>query len=212
MSIAAVILHSIGCGNITSFFIMPGNLAVEVVAEWTWFHLIGPFLKFSRKYSQSLSCVGVVRSVRLSLKPTFRTFSGAPHFNKGRFRVASPFPRFVPLWFLFMGIFEIPCLCQPPEKPTRLEGQHPRRNWQLPADTLVRVMANTRNRYMQCMDNGGRHLPDMIFKTVWNKTFKMYYQYKTTLKPFWFLHLVLLPFGKRKLCCRTLYMVRIWCN
>ena len=36
----------------------------------------------------------------------------------------------------------------------------------IPADTLVRVMANTRNRYMQCMDNGGRHLPDMIFKTV----------------------------------------------
>lgn len=36
----------------------------------------------------------------------------------------------------------------------------------LPADTLVRVIANTRNRYMQCKDNGGRHLPDMIFKTV----------------------------------------------
>ena len=34
------------------------------------------------------------------------------------------------------------------------------------ADTLVRVMANTRNRYMQCMDNGGRHLTNMIFKTM----------------------------------------------
>ena len=54
----------------------------------------------------------------------------------------------------------------------------------IPADTLVRVMANTRNRYMQCMDNGGRHLPDMIFKTVGNKTLNMYYHYETKLKPF----------------------------
>ena len=36
----------------------------------------------------------------------------------------------------------------------------------IPADTLVRVMANTRNRFIQCMDNGGRHLLDVIFKTV----------------------------------------------
>ncbi|QQP34944.1 Transposable element Tc3 transposase, partial [Caligus rogercresseyi] len=34
----------------------------------------------------------------------------------------------------------------------------------IPADTLVRVMANTRNRYIQCMDNGGCHLSDMISK------------------------------------------------
>ena len=32
----------------------------------------------------------------------------------------------------------------------------------IPADTLV----NTKNRFIQCMDNGGRHLPDVIFKTV----------------------------------------------
>ena len=38
----------------------------------------------------------------------------------------------------------------------------------IPADTLVRVMANTRNLFIQCMHmhNGGRHLPDVIFKTV----------------------------------------------
>ena len=36
----------------------------------------------------------------------------------------------------------------------------------LPADTLVRVMANTRNRFIHCMDNGGHHLPEVIFKTV----------------------------------------------
>ena len=26
------------------------------------------------------------------------TLSGAPHFNKERFGVASPFPQFIPLW------------------------------------------------------------------------------------------------------------------
>ena len=36
----------------------------------------------------------------------------------------------------------------------------------IPADTLVRVMANTRNRFIQYMDNGGCHLPDVIFKTM----------------------------------------------
>ena len=36
----------------------------------------------------------------------------------------------------------------------------------IPADTLVGVMANTRNQFIQYMDNGGRHLTGMIFKTV----------------------------------------------
>ena len=31
---------------------------------------------------------------------------------------------------------------------------------------LARVMTNARNRFTQCMENGGRHLPDLIFKTV----------------------------------------------
>ena len=30
---------------------------------------------------------------------------------------------------------------------------------------LVGVMTNARNRFAQCMENGGRHLPDVIFKT-----------------------------------------------
>ncbi|QQP37514.1 Transposable element Tc3 transposase [Caligus rogercresseyi] len=54
----------------------------------------------------------------------------------------------------------------PARSPDLLEGQHQRRNCQYTADTLVRFMANTRNRYIQCMDNGGRHLSDMIVKTM----------------------------------------------
>ena len=36
----------------------------------------------------------------------------------------------------------------------------------IPGVILVRVIENTRNRYMKCIDNEGGHLPDMIFKTV----------------------------------------------
>ena len=61
-----------GYGKITSFFIMRGNQAVEVVAGWACFHSRDEILKFPWKYSQSLSCIGVVRNVRLPLKPTFR--------------------------------------------------------------------------------------------------------------------------------------------
>ena len=51
---------------------------------------------------------------------------------------------------------------------TRLGSQHipAEKIVNIPADMLVRVMANTRNWFIQCMDNGGRHLPDVIFKTV----------------------------------------------
>ena len=30
---------------------------------------------------------------------------------------------------------------------------------------LAGVMTNARNRFTQCMENGGRYLPDVIFKT-----------------------------------------------
>ena len=80
----------------------------------------------------------------------------------------------------------------------------------IPADTLVRVMANIRNRFIQSMDKGERHLPDVIFKTVKNETLNMYYHNETKIKLLWIIKLVLLPFGKNKLCChsRTTKIVR----
>src|SRR5258705_8763592 len=36
----------------------------------------------------------------------------------------------------------------------------------IPIDVLERVIRNSRIRFNQCIDNGGRHLPDMIFKTM----------------------------------------------
>lgn len=36
----------------------------------------------------------------------------------------------------------------------------------IPTDMLVRVMLNSRNRYLQCIDNGRCHLRDMIFKNM----------------------------------------------
>ena len=55
----------------TSYFIMHGNQNVKIIAGWTCFHSRDNILKFPWKYSQSLSCVGVVRDVRLPSKPTF---------------------------------------------------------------------------------------------------------------------------------------------
>ena len=57
-------------------------------------------------------------------------------------------------------------------------------------------MANIRNRWIQCMDIGGRHLPDVIFKTVcvkqnfkcvlslWNKN-NFFIIYNTCFIVFW---------------------------
>ena len=72
------IMHSFiqvtsGCGNITSFFIMHSNQAVEVLAGWACFHSRDEILKFPCKCSRSLSCVAVVRNVRLPSELTFRT-------------------------------------------------------------------------------------------------------------------------------------------
>ena len=84
---------------------------------------------------------------------------------------------------LFVGIFEIQCLCKPSENPTKLKGNIREEMANVPAGTLVKVMTNTQYRYMQCTDNRGRHLHDMIFKTMQSKTLNMYYYYKTKLKP-----------------------------
>ena len=61
----------------------------------------------------------------------------------------------------------------------------------IPADTLMRVMANTRNRFNQCMNNGDviflmyfQNCVRQNFKCVWNinKTFMIY---KTYFIAFW---------------------------
>jgi hypothetical protein len=36
----------------------------------------------------------------------------------------------------------------------------------IPINMLERVMRNSRIWFNRCIDNGGRHLPDMIFKTM----------------------------------------------
>ena len=50
---------------------MRGNQAIEVVAGWACFNSRDEILKLPWKYIRSQSCVGVVRNVRLSSKPTF---------------------------------------------------------------------------------------------------------------------------------------------
>ena len=50
---------------------MRGNQAVEVVTGCAYLNFKDDILKFPWKYSKSLSCVGVVRNVRLPSKSTF---------------------------------------------------------------------------------------------------------------------------------------------
>ena len=47
------LLKSTECGNITSYVVMRGNQAVEVVSGWACFHTREDILKFPWKYSQS---------------------------------------------------------------------------------------------------------------------------------------------------------------
>ena len=235
---------------------MRGIQAVEVVMGWACFHSRDEILKFLWKYSQSLSCVRVVRNMCLSSKPTFRidclwlqpallldfpivqwgeyfTMTFIAILTRWQLCRNSPnlkdglhfwcFITFRQRFFLFQSTCFTLIVSLPFNKGVQSTGstldvslpfvvKHDFKSnireeiANIPADTLVvRVMANTRNLFIQCMGNEGRHLPDMIFKNMWNKTLNVCYHYETIMKLLWFIKLVLLPFGSRKLCCRTLY-------
>jgi len=225
---------------------MRGSQAVEVAAGWACIHSRDDILKFPWKYSQSLSCVGVVKNVRLPLKLTFqidclwlqpsaplKPFQCSPerpcfgpeincymghcvqanreydttknwstsadqiiweHWDLQScnphdvLRANMPLPLDFPIvqWggyfrMNFIAILTRWQLCRNSSNvkdglqtwrfttfrsETRLEGQHGRRNCQYSRWYAGEIKANTRNRFIQCMDNGGRHLPDVIFKTV----------------------------------------------
>lgn len=49
---------------------------------------------------------------------------------------------------------------------------------------VTRVMTNARNQVTQCMENGGRYLSNLIFKTMQNKTLDMRLHYKKQIKMF----------------------------
>ena len=72
-------------------------------------------------------------------------------------------------------------------------------------------MANTRNGFIQCMDNGRRHLPDVIFKTVQSKTLNVYYYYETKNTTFMIYITCFIAFWKKEVMlpdpvCLTLYI------
>ena len=125
------------------------------------------------------------------------TLSVAPHFIKGRFGVTSPFPRFAmasPCDFYLWGYLKSRVYVNRPRSLQDLKTNIREEIANIPADTLMRFIANTRNRFIQCVDNGGCHLPDMIFKIVrqnfkyvlslWNKN-ETYMICKTCFIAFW---------------------------
>ena len=103
---------------------------------------------------------------------------------------------------------KIPCLCQPPEKPTRFEGQHPRRNCQYtrwytseghgkhPKSVYaVYGQRGTSPNWFDFQNCVKQNFQDVI--SIWNKI-------KTVL---FSISCFFLLFGIRKLCCPTLYFV-----
>ncbi|GFW13442.1 hypothetical protein TNCV_1209081 [Trichonephila clavipes] len=54
-------------------------------------------------------------------------------------------------------------LLQDPGRPT---GQHPSEIDNSPVDMSEKGTQSFQNRLHQCIDNGGRHLRDIVFKTV----------------------------------------------
>ena len=71
----------------------------------------------------------------------------------------------------------MPCLCK---KPTNIQEEIAN----IAPAMLAGVMTNTRNWFTQCMENVGRHLPDMIFKTNSNKTLCMCLHFEKQIKSF----------------------------
>ena len=69
------------------------------------------------------------------------------------------------LWVFSMWFFEIPCLCKPSKNPTRFEDSHPGRNCQHSARYAGRSHDKRQKSVYSCMENGGRHILDVIFKT-----------------------------------------------
>ena len=99
---------------------------------------------------------------------------------------------------------KIPCLCQPPEKHTRFKGQHPRRNCQYTRwYTSEGHDKHPKSVYAVCGQSGTS--PNWyVFQNCVKPNFQEVISIWNKIKPFRFLYFVLLPFGIKKLCCRTL--------
>ena len=80
---------------------------------------------------------------------------------------------------------------------------------EIPVDMLQRVARNFRNRLIQYIDNGGRHLTDVISKTAWKKFNEVICKGEKELycKELSAIVSFLLTFQKSKFLCRTLHMV-----
>ena len=70
---------------------------------------------------------------------------------------------------------------------------------------LAGVLRNSKIRFIQCIDDGGRQLSNMVFKTMLKKTLNAELFNEINIKKISLILFVLLKFEIRKLACRTLY-------
>lgn len=107
------------------------------------------------------SCVGTVTLVHLPPRPTFRTdvLWSQPSATS---EIAPP------IWYLliFLWVFWSPAFM------STVQGPYKTSRPTYPLLCWVRVIANARNRVIQYIDNGGRHLTDMILKNCVKQNFR----------------------------------------
>ena len=94
------------------------------------------------------------------------TLPRMPDFLERWSAVPSTIARFGSMWLLFVGVSKICCLQRSPKTLAHLKNNIRQAVADIPVDTLERMEWNFQERLTQCIDNNGRHLPDIVFKTV----------------------------------------------
>lgn len=92
------------------------------------------------------------------------TLPRTPHLLEGRSAVASTTTSFSTMPLFFKGLSEITCL-QPTSSDPALKNNIRQAVATIPVDLLERVERSLRVRLMQCIENNGHHLSDIISKT-----------------------------------------------
>ena len=87
------------------------------------------------------------------------------HLSELRFGVTGPLSRFDPCDFFLWGFLKSHVYINRPRTLQDLKTNIQEEIANIAPAMLAGVMTNTRNRFTQCMENAGHHLPDVIFKT-----------------------------------------------
>ena len=95
-----------------------------------------------------------------------RTLPWPPHLSHRRSPLAGALSRFGFMRLLPMGLFQVYRSQRSTTDPSSPEDKYSERHRRNTGGHASEVVRNFTNRLNQCIDNGGRHLTDVIFKTT----------------------------------------------